>query len=82
MVKYEKPKCDCGEDLVVHYVDYVQYEQKIKKDGTLYKKKDVMGDNVRHSVDILYCKKCMNSYESDWDLYGENAFKYKRGNLL
>jgi hypothetical protein len=60
-MKYLKPKCDCGADLI--YVCEVMYEetQKIKKDGTLAKIISKCSTGVS-GAEFLECIKCDNEY--------------------
>ncbi|EOO44222.1 hypothetical protein CN553_12710 [Bacillus cereus] len=82
MESYEKPMCDCGEELVFQVEEYVSATYKIKKDGRLSKKRKYEPTGTLVNWGRLYCQKCGNSYEYDYDLKGEEKLKYKRKELI
>ena len=71
-MKYEKPKCECGEELVFEKeLVYTQY-YKITKDGKIYEKPFQKTDCYRTgSIGILICLKCGNEYE--WTMQKEDS---------
>ncbi|HDR6957837.1 MULTISPECIES: hypothetical protein [Bacillus cereus group] len=82
MGKYEKPMCDCGEELVFQVEEYAEVTYKIKKDGKLSKIRKFKPIGMSVNYGRLHCQKCGNSYEYDYDLEGEEKHKYKRKELI
>lgn len=79
---YQKPICDCGEELVFHCIESGDVEYKIKKDGTLVKKGKSIGIRQQDNWGCLFCPKCLNTYEYNYAFRGEEAFKFKREEKL
>lgn len=79
---YQKPICDCGEELILQIDEVVEVEYRIKKDGTLSKRGTKTGTIAAANWGRLYCPKCENLYDYNYNFRGEDAFKYKREELL
>lgn len=63
-MKYEKPKCDCGEELVVSRDKYITVQFKINKSGTEAQKpfyQTKLGFNEEGFI-ALVCPKCNTAY--------------------
>ncbi|WP_199426949.1 hypothetical protein [Thermaerobacillus caldiproteolyticus] len=61
---YEKPKCDCGEELIYYECRSTEYLFKIRKDGEIYKKPfSNSGDHFEYSG--LKCVKCDICYHPE-----------------
>jgi hypothetical protein len=82
-MKYEKPKCDCREELYIYSWREREDYYKITKDGRMSSKPFIIGtDHANPSHwGFLECLKCGNKYEIDWN---KNIFngKYLRGELI
>lgn len=79
---YEKPKCECGTELVVRVDKVAEYEYAIKKNGTLSKRCKRVSTLSQHNWGCLCCPSCHNRYEFNYALMGNEAFKFKREELL
>ncbi|WP_064199050.1 hypothetical protein [Brevibacillus brevis] len=66
---YEKPRCDCGEELF-HFDQVVYSEERgIRRDGKLKAKvlfRGIEGSYSAHGA-FLYCNHCRNQYDYDFD---------------
>ena len=79
MSKYQKTKCDCGVFLKATRSEYWKVTRSITKDGQLSDKTikiQTLFDDSDYEIQ-LYCTKCGNSYDSDYD----NKNRIIRGNL-
>jgi hypothetical protein len=79
---YQKPICDCGEELVLQVNAVVEVEYKINKDGRLSKKRKQNSGLQEQGWGWLYCYKCGNHYDYNYSFRGEEAFKFKREELI
>jgi hypothetical protein len=63
---YEKPKCDCGKDLVIAEMVSLEKFFKIKKDGTSCKNPN---DTIKGYIQEknLWCDECSETYAIDYD---------------
>lgn len=64
-MKYEKPKCDCGKELVVSREQFIEVRFKINKNGSESKNpfsKTKPGFN-EDGFNALICPYCNSSYE-------------------
>jgi hypothetical protein len=63
-MKYEKPKCDCGSDLLYNRVVKVSKYFLIDEEGYLkFQSEWDIKDSQR--VDLLYCNNCKEEYECE-----------------
>lgn len=68
-MSYEKPECDCGEDLIYFSQHFYDIRRKIRKDGQLYKYRNLFAHGgFMH--ERLICEKCSDAYEVDMDSKG------------
>ncbi|QJD87886.1 hypothetical protein [Cohnella herbarum] len=81
-MEYEKPKCECGTDLVVRMDKIAEFEFAIKKDGRISKKGKRVTAFSQSNWGSLHCNKCGNIYEFNYDLIGQESFKFKREEQL
>jgi len=79
---YEKPKCECGTELVVRMDKIAEFEFTIKKNGRISKKGKRVTSFSQNNWGSLHCNNCGNRYEFNYDLMGQEAFKFKREELL
>jgi hypothetical protein len=65
-VTYEKPKCDCGRELMVSEMVSFEKFYNIKKDGKPCKKPN---DTTKGFIQEgnLWCSKCCETYAIDYD---------------
>lgn len=63
---YEKPKCDCGRELMITKMESVEKFYKIKKDGTLCKKPNETTIGYIQE-EHLWCSECCETYAIDYD---------------
>lgn len=74
-MKYEKPKCDCGEELVIWKSYLVLKKWTIKKNGKMSKYPIIMDENSESGL-TLKCLKCDKEYwyqEIDGRIYREDT---------
>lgn len=79
---YKKPICDCGKDLVFQVNASVELEYKINKDGHLSKRRKANTAPFEQGWGWLFCNSCGNRYDYNYSFRGEEAFKFKREELL
>ena len=69
-MKYEKPKCECGEELIIlEHTMHTTNNRKIKTDGRLAERNFGETATEVHAVE-LNCPSCCNSYEIEFDKGG------------
>lgn len=66
---YEKPKCDCGEELFLYEEMVFLLETKINKNGIL-SKKSKRSTEMNHNVPRLRCGTCFKEWNFDKDREG------------
>ncbi|MFW9879634.1 MAG: hypothetical protein ACFFG0_41695 [Candidatus Thorarchaeota archaeon] len=78
--KYQKPKCDCGEELILKEEVIYLESRKINANGEASKRssKDFFYGG-HNGVSWLECPKCRNEYNIDMHLGGKHEGKYFRG---
>lgn len=79
---YKKPVCDCGTELVVRMDKIAEFEFAINKNGQLSKKGKRVTAFSQNNWGCLHCPKCGNRYEFNYDLVGDEKFKFRREELL
>jgi hypothetical protein len=67
LMKYSKPKCDCGYEL--SYVEEVTYDNyyRITAKGKREKRKYHSEYYLNNGIAFLKCNACNNTYEIDYD---------------
>lgn len=65
---YQKPTCDCGNDLIISEVLSVEHIYKVRDEGVPYKYPSSSSNS--HSYSNLYCEECQVSYSIDYDEKG------------
>jgi hypothetical protein len=65
-MKYEKPKCNCGEELIYVTTAVYQVDYKITNNGVRYIYPFYKGSSYTDGCAELRCQKCGNRYESDF----------------
>jgi len=67
-MKYLKPKCECGEDLLIIEERTHEIKFNIKANGNISDKEKIHREDVGVSgASWLECKLCMSEYEIDYD---------------
>jgi hypothetical protein len=77
-MKYEKPKCDCGEELVYNRVVRVSKYFKLNNDGYIEKLLSEWDLKDSQQKDLLYCDNCRKEYEceeADGQYYRKDEFE-------
>jgi hypothetical protein len=73
----EKPKCECGEDLIYNKIIKVSKYFELDDNGYIKQKLSEWDIKDSQKIDLLYCNKCKEEYEceeADGQYYRKDVF--------